>query len=129
MYDAHFIGAPYPNHNNLLMNVNCHFCNKLCRKHDAKYPVMTRHIWQCDYHGAVRVWHTFIGDIKSVTLVVIHKEQNYHATFVFNVDKPSFYINHPTKQNPVNVIFNLDFHPDITPENIADKLPTYLTFA
>lgn len=111
------------------MNVNCHYCNRLCRKNNAKYPIMTRYVWQCDYHGAVRVWHAFIGEIKSITLVVMHKEQAFHVVFSFNGDKKTFRIDRPTNSNPVNTIFTLDFHPDINPDNIAEKLPTYLTFS
>jgi len=99
---------------------------------------MTRiYYWQCDWHGAVRVRQTEMltdSGAFNVSLVVLYKDATYSATFFRNYDVlaglPKFRIDKINRRPKTSeIILVLDFHPDITPENIAAKLPTYILFS
>jgi hypothetical protein len=95
--------------------------------------------YQCDYHGSVRVQFIAmaLGDVTSYTwtsLICRFKETNYRVNFYHGKLDPT----HPKfsiakipfdNRKPSETIFTLDFHPDITPENVESKLPVYLTFS
>lgn len=118
--------------------MNCSYCQRPCRKIIASQnPFGT---YQCEYHGAVRVQfsdnpNTMNPDAHSCTILIcLVKESNYQVTFFYGNHGPS----HPKfsvsklpfdPKKTSQLIFNLDFHPDITPDNIKDKLPTLLTFS
>lgn len=117
--------------------IKCTYCGRLCRSMyeiDSK-DYRDREFWQCDYHGAVRVreyWsHEGITHIKTV-LVVLYKDNRYQASIYYDNDPlaEKFRIDKiNSKFKPNEIIVTLDFHPDITPENIAAKLPTYIIFS
>lgn len=118
----------------------CKFCNRPCRpcyedKNSPSRSMYDKH-WRCDYHG-VAVKH--IGyppdELTSVVLSVQHKGYQYDCMFNYHKDQstlsyPPFRI---MKMNPsprtVEIVVTLDFHPDITPENVYNKLPTLILFS
>jgi len=93
--------------------------------------------WQCDWHGAVRVRQTELHNDQSpfnVLFVVLYKNDTYHATFFRNYNLlsnlPKFRIDKINRNSKLSqVIITLNFYPDITPENVASKLPTYILFS
>jgi hypothetical protein len=116
--------------------IKCTYCGKLCR---PVYDIDTkdykdRSSHQCDYHGAVRVreFWSFDGSIHIKTvLIILYKDNRYQASIYYDNDPlaEKFRIDkYNSKLKTNEIIVTLDFHPDITPENIATKLPTYLLF-
>ncbi len=63
----------------------------------------------------------FTPDIE-YNLTFFHAISNRYEKDRFKISK------YNPEQKSNNVILTLPFHPDITPENVAVKLPTYLTF-
>lgn len=114
----------------------CAYCQRLCRKVTASFSGYFG-TYQCDYHGAVRVQFSYAGkdnEMLCVKLICNLKDSNYQATFFYGnteASHPKFSVCKlpfdPKKTS--ELIFNLDFYPDITPDNIKDKLPTLLTFS
>lgn len=111
---------------------NCPCCNKLLRK--VQDTTFTRQSYmQCDYHGSVRVWYQSVTDgAYNIILVLLYRDTTYHATFIHNnpgLDH-KFQITKPKRYPKTSeLILTLDFHPDITPENIEKKLPTMILFS
>ena len=124
------------------MIVNCKYCNRPCRK-SAYDRFSFSHLptFQCDYHGATVV--RYIQEPSPTEwyitfLVFYYKEQPYQATFYYN-DPPYFgnqkfqvekiTLKKPGSQRVQEPVFTLDFHPEITPENVQKKLSMYMVFA
>ncbi len=92
---------------------------------------MYAYYWQCDYHGAVMVRHYKMDDLNLIGLVFPHNDQLYQATFVSDPSSPkppSFYIQ-KLGNKVQDIVCSLDFHPDLNPDNILDKIKTYLVFS
>lgn len=117
--------------------VLCHFCQRKCRpfteSKNSHSPF--RKSWRCDYHGSVVVKHIMITTadpplLSTVILSVIHNDNTYDCSFFLGSITEKFRIdlNHRPPRT-IETIVSLDFLPDITPENIAAKLPTYLLFS
>ena len=120
------------------MNKNCPYCQRPMRR--VQDDVTRTRPWQCDFHGAVRVWWdtgTFLEMEKppyNITLVILYKDSTYHAKFFHDYDVlenlPKFRIDKVNRRPKTHqVILTLDFHPEITPENIETKLPTLILFS
>lgn len=120
------------------MNKICPYCQRPMRLVQDK--ITSTRPWQCDFHGEVRVWLD-IGDFPkeqnwpyNITLVCLYKDSTYHAKFFHNYDVlqnlPKFRIDRVNRRPKTHeVVVTLDFHPDITPENISTKLPTLILFS
>lgn len=117
--------------------MNCYYCQKLCRRFtpDGKQVDYTTY-WQCDYHGSVTIRHypkipSHADILYSHSLVLYYKDSKYQAIFFH--DDNSIYKFRIDKLNPyprtVQMVMTLDFHPDLTPENVQDKIKTYLLFS
>jgi hypothetical protein len=53
---------------------------------------------------------------------------NNYLIYIHSKDKKMFiYYNNPGKINNV-ILYNVDLDPNLTPENIGEKIKTYLTF-
>ena len=103
--------------------MKCHFCsNELpsniycieCKNH----PHIVRH-----YYVAGDQWSEVVFDYFDD--IAPNKKYSFYFEFnpnhfVITVGKKLYVQQHP--------ILTLDFFPDITPENIAEKFPTILTF-
>lgn len=119
-----------------MKEVICQFCNRKCRL-DRGPAGMS--FWRCDYHGGVVVkyfypitdyetWHTLV-------MVYITDEATYHANFFY--DNPNttykFRVDRVKKGwkglLEATEIFTLDFYPDITPENLPNKITKYIIFS
>jgi hypothetical protein len=63
--------------------------------------------------------------------MVPHKENKYVAYFYYFNPIPSAFRVDQVKPPPLttHTVLTLDFHPDITPENIQKKLPILITFS
>lgn len=117
--------------------VLCLYCKRMCRKVPGRKLDLMRHYWQCDYHGATVVkfaippmdsetWYNAILTVhfRDTIYDVVFLYDNPHSTSKFRIEKA------PTDIARSEIIFSLDFHPpDITPENVQKKLPTYLLFS
>ncbi len=120
--------------------IECIYCKRKCRnfKPDPKTSSDVTSYWRCDYHGAVTVRH-YVGfdnlngerKITSHSLVAFYKDTQYQAVFFHYDDPPSkFRIDriNPYPRTTLTVM-TLDFHPDLTPDNIQEKIKTYLLFS
>lgn len=123
--------------------INCKYCHRPTRKIQRHQFQLIN--WQCDYHGGVIVRYLLSdnlsaishGEVMATTILVCKwKEETYHVVFIydpqdpikFRIDKvlPAKY-GRPEATEP---IVTLDFLPlDITPENVMNKLPTYIIFS
>jgi len=117
--------------------VECYFCKRKCRPfiEDKNSHAPFRKSWRCDYHGAVVVKHLMITStephtLSRVILSVIHNDHTYDCSFFLGslTEKFRIDLNHRPPRT-IETIVSLDFYPEITPENIAAKLPTYLLFS
>jgi hypothetical protein len=123
--------------------INCRYCHRPTRK--VQRNNWSTINWQCDYHGGVMVRYLVSeslaaishGEILATTIFVCKwKEETYHVVFVYDLKDPiKFRIDKvlPAKYNmpeATEPIVTLTFLPtDITPENVMNKLPTYLLFS
>lgn len=121
------------------MTFDCKFCNRKCRKVSPEKGDHDRApYWRCDYHGSVVVKHYWINDVmlqpmlSYVALIAYYKEDRYAACLMYNYDHYPYKFR-LDKVNPypktTQSIITLDFHPDITPENVTQKLPTLILFS
>lgn len=118
--------------------MNCTFCNKPCLwlGSQGSYD----QAWQCVNHGArKRVTFYCNETIHEVTTIFwIHNQQIYELYFyvsyigdteykdnLFRMCKGS----HVKDKYNGKLIFSLPFIPNITPDNIEDKIPLYITFS
>lgn len=113
----------------------CKYCNRKCRPVAPERYDVGNH-WRCDYHGQVVVqwvtptdptneWYTLI-------LFCYYKDTKYAVKFYYNNINVNekFRVERPKPRNMgVDIIASLDFHPDITPENVTRKLPTLILFS
>jgi len=134
--------------------MKCQFCQRACRKiapgkalsHSGRQKSGTNlaTFWQCDYHGQVAVKYMAAQDRPdheteewlTTILVCLWKDNTYHVCFFhnnpemevkFRIDKVRPI---PDWKNYADAVVSLDFlPPDITPENVVTKLPTYLLFS
>lgn len=121
----------------------CKFCNRPCRPcyedpKSASRSMYDKH-WRCDYHG-IAVKHIGVppDELTSLVLSVNYKDYQYDCMFNYDITTPSggLIATYPfriLKMNrapkTVEVVVSLDFHPDITPENVVQKLPTLILFS
>lgn len=133
--------------------MKCQFCQRACRK-IAPGMALSKNgrqrggnnaiFWQCDYHGQVAVKYMAAQDRPESTteewlttiLVCLWKDTTYHVCFFYN--NPEMDVKFRIDKVPMiaslylsaEAIVSLDFLPtDITPENVVNKLPTYLLFS
>ena len=117
--------------------MKCTYCQAECRKivtNDRPTGRMNSPAYQCDYHGSVRVQFFELPNAYWASFICRYKETNYRVNFYggdidpthprFSIAKIPFDLKKPSE-----TIFTLDFHPDITPDNVESKLPIYLTFS
>lgn len=116
--------------------IECIYCKRKCRrfKPDYKQTSDPTAYWRCDYHGAVAVRY-YIGldsQLTSHALVAFYRDVQYQALFFhhdgllpckFRIDRINPY------PQTMQTVMTLDFHPDLTPENIQDKIKTYIMFS
>jgi hypothetical protein len=136
--------------------MKCQYCQRACRRiapgkalAQTKSQVPgsnTATYWQCDYHGEVAVKFMAARDRAegvegaqdwiTTILVCLWKDNTYHVCFFhnnpdmevkFRIDKVR---SKPTWLISADAVVSLNFlPPDITPENVVNKLPTYLLFS
>lgn len=110
-----------------MMVVKCKYCDIKCRPINENGSNM----WQCDYHGAVRVRYLYLGEDRfTMAYLILYNNKSYYMWFLpfndnikFRIDK----INPPPKTS--ETIMSLDFVPNIKPEEAASKLITYMMFS
>lgn len=115
-----------------MREVICQFCQRKCRLEDKSH-------WRCDYHGGVVVKYYYPENLTdewyTLTMVYRTDEAMYHAAFLYNnpLRDWKFKINKVKKGYrgllSETEIFRLDFHPDITPENLPNKITKYIIFS
>lgn len=116
----------------------CKFCKRPCRPcyedpRSNSRSMYDKH-WRCDYHG-VAVKH--IGhppdELTAVVLTLNYKDNHYDCMFNYGFGGNTSDCFRIMRMHPyprtVEVIVSLDFYPDITPENIVQKLPTLILFS
>jgi len=119
--------------------IKCHFCQRTCRKVVPNQKEFDRTpYWRCDYHGSTVVRQYYISVqaeplcISHIGLITYYKDLQYgaylffdeaHFPHKFRIDKINPY------PRTTQTVMTLDFHPDITPENVQQKLPTYIMFS
>lgn len=120
-----------------MKEVICQFCQRKCRP--DRNDLVSAPFWRCDYHGGVVVkyYYSDLPDENWCTLVMryITDEASYHANFFY--DNPrltyKFSIDRVKKGwrgiMEYTEIFTLDFHPDITPETLPNKITKYIIFS
>lgn len=122
--------------------VKCMFCNQRCKR--GKYDGAGSEIWECRRHIYL-IKHYFLlinydvnmnyGNNTGIyrpkqrqsvvnTILWNHKNEEYRVHFFqhdskFRIDK--------IKND--KVIFELPFHPNITPENLDTKIPLWIIFS
>lgn len=115
--------------------VNCQFCQRPCRK-------VATTVYRCDYHGAIVVQYVLNAfranldiDTYNTILVFQYHDATYNATFIndsnnaikFRVDKVLFKKGRIAGGTTINtLVFTLEFHPEITPDNVQKKMPLYM---
>lgn len=117
--------------------MNCRYCNKPCVFIELM-DILARksEVWHCkDCPNLVSYirWE----DTKEITVIYItttYREERYGGIFFFeprekNAQKKFRVAKMNTKEEGIIKIFDLNFHPDITPYNIEEKLPIYITFS
>lgn len=121
--------------------MNCIYCHRPCRRvvyldFMPSGSSMNGTEYQCDYHGAIRVRHrpeTRESDKIGINILLCKiKEDNYSSFFYYQPDAPEKFVVYRVpkkKYQPLEKVFVLNFHPDITPENIEKKLPLYFIFS
>lgn len=130
--------------------MNCYFCQKICRpvasgKTDG-FPVhlgYVSRVWQCDYHGAVAVKH-YEGSGYTVPLTGTDQishwatkmrwlyKENVYAAIIYHDGRGKPFGVYKDKKSPLGilqVVFELEFIPEVTPETLDKKLPIYMVFA
>lgn len=99
--------------------------------------------WECDLHPMTVNYYQYTSNKdKNYTapnflyFLYRYKDKKYgiwlyltaQPAFLMKDPKPSFEIvYYPAERGP-DVLLHLDFLPNITPDNVAQKLPIYLTF-
>ena len=118
-----------------MVMINCQYCNQPCRKvAPGKFEQQRMPYFQCDYHGGTVVKY-LAQDTWRTTILVFHlKEATYHACFFYdNPNLPEKFRVDKVKNKPGQIgadsVFSLDFHPDITPENVQKKCAMYMVFS
>ena len=106
--------------------MKCTFCQKLTRPCEDDVQIAYQ-VYRCDYHRyVVKYYLDFVGNHCETTIFY----QDYLVNF--HMPEPDFGTEFTIQYRQPNTrpktILTLPFHPNITPENIKDKLPTYLTF-
>lgn len=122
-----------------MTNVECIYCKRKCRRTNK----IGFNGWQCDYHGEVQVFYSFPHE----PYIISPENQYVVQYYLYYNDKPYemiFYYNYTSgivlftlnkiismsyNKKLSHTVFHLNFHPEITPENAASKLSTYLLFS
>lgn len=124
----------------------CQFCQRKTRPTEkpetGRYYVPGTKFWQCDYHAGVPVIYIDLSRVVQsnnssahhIILVWLHKDETYYATFFYlgpSMPGHSFEVTKKVAKNQISAppIIKLDFYPDITPENIGQKLKLYMIFS
>lgn len=115
---------------------HCHFCSKPIAVEKDSSSVMGD-VFGGRCHSCPHSTYTFYdnaGRLDTADIVVRYKRRQYTLYFLFSLNCFSIYDERgPSSVSTQGVILNeaicqLNFIPDITPENVLDKLPTILTF-
>ena len=118
--------------------MKCQYCQRKCRKVAPQKFDNQRAYWQCDWHGGtiVKFLSEFDGGETGWTTTILvckYKDFTFHACFFYNNPniREKFRIDKlPNKpMSSTEAIFSLDFYPDVAPENIQKKFPTYILFS
>lgn len=111
--------------------MNCLYCNKLCEI-EEKFPDIE--YWNCHNHKDP-IYYTYDvtnQHIVSVSLNCSLNNENYscHLTYAWNKEANCIIIKFLTDWEAGIAILEFDFiPPNITPENISNKLITLLTWS
>ena len=120
-----------------MKEVICKFCERKCRWDLGLMGNVG--YWRCDYHGGVVVKYNFSKDSNNpyYTIIMVYQTETMYYQANFFYDNPNF----PYKFRLDNMkrgylgkldaeeIFTLDFHPDITPDNLPNKITKYVIFS
>src|SRR5574337_138452 len=113
--------------------MKCDFCQHNCIH--AEYDGIWGRdlsVWECINHPHTVKYYTRLTEItyKFVTTITCQYQQQTYRIHFFHALNNQFRIdvdNPPPKKGGI-VVMELPFFPDVTPENVLQKLPTYLTF-
>lgn len=114
--------------------MNCYFCKRECVLYETD---RSDEIWCCRHHPFL---------VKEIVNLTYHKAgactgdnccpTKYHTATVIvcgiyrikfrHYDSPSFCVYKTSISEP---ILRLSFHPHLTPENVEEKLPVWITFS
>jgi hypothetical protein len=119
-----------------MKEVICQFCQRKCRPDMIKSGGA---FWRCDYHGGVVVkyYYPLTTDETWSTLVMVYNtdEATYHANFFYDNPKITYKFRVDRVKKgwrgilESTEIFTLDFHPEITPDNLPNKITKYIIFS
>jgi hypothetical protein len=126
--------------------MNCRFCDQPCslHPHDGRFP--PGEIWACANHGAIIVKHYISvryhkkGDCNGPdccpkksryvdTMYWTYKGDEYQVNFFYHPDNYFRLDKHPGGGPGGFVIFDLPFHPELTPETLETRITLWLTFS
>jgi hypothetical protein len=109
----------------------CTFCQKLTRPCEDDVQI-NYVVHRCDYHRYV-VKYYFLYDRQ-----IAGKTSHVETTIFYHDYRLNFHMKEACFEEEFNIqhkgankfktILTLPFHPNITPENVKEKLPLYLTF-
>lgn len=111
--------------------MNCFFCKKSLTSDLFQSPkVIDAPItYICNSHP-VKVCHriqVLVDRTDFVYFSYIYNDYTYSLYFYSN--KSFEVVAFPKGKDSLNSVMKLDFHPDITPENVAEKLPILIVFS
>jgi hypothetical protein len=120
--------------------MKCFFCNKklrLCNGQNGRW--YASQTFRCGRHKTMTVDH-YVDRVGwfNTTIYWYHRSKEYRVNFFHGAPpflpgfgQPSFRVecSHNKYESPFETIFELDFLPDITPENLEDKLPLWIAMS
>jgi hypothetical protein len=111
--------------------MNCLFCQQKCT--DALSLRIEVTWWHCHHHLPVRVKFCKHNETEwlAVQLVAPYKDKIYQTTSVYGTNsKCKFELRQlEIDEAPDTLIIELNFIPNINPNNLLTRLPYFLTFS
>ena len=114
--------------------MNCFFCKKslTSEPYDCELNMLAESdisiSYICDAHP-VKVGHRNHFISKFDVVYFSHDYNDYTYSLYFYLNKSFEVVAFPIGKDSFDSVIKLDFHPDITPENVAEKLPIYILFS
>jgi len=114
--------------------MNCFFCQKILPKEDYDSTVSDDALYSyvCDEHPykvVNRIYNKLQENQSNFAYFSYVINQSIYVLYYYLQYNTFELICFPTAAQTYKTVINLDFHPDITPENVAEKLPIYIVFS